>query len=1034
MSSRSAFSSLLNIRAGEGLPILLLTVFSFLIGAGGAFFYTAATTLFLESYSTTMLPVAYIGSGIAGWLLWFVSSYFGKKSSQSNQMLGSLIFLIGSVIVCAFASYVFDMRIVSFVLFIWIRIVTYISVVVFWNLASSMFDVRQGKRLFGLIGAGEVLSDMIGFFSIPLLVNYIRTQDLLIIAAVALVLCLVLFSIIRKRYAAIHTDAIVPSGDNTEPASSVTIARFFSHRYSTLLFLLAFLPMIGIYFMDYIFFDQAKILYAEPRVLASFLGIFFGFVAVAEFIVKTVLSGRLLDRYGLRIGLMLLPAIVALAVGSAALTGLIFGIGSMFFAFVAFGKLMERVLRSGLNDPAFQILYQPLPAHERLGFQSMVEGVPKAAGNLVGGGILLLFTLADFHNLIAYNIIFFGITLVWLRLGWLMYVSYRNVLRDSVINANTGTGDRRTVITERLLAVLQSDDPGKVNKALIMISRFEPTALSVAFSVVLNNPSDLVRSRVFSMIRQFHSFAARKALTQLIHTTTHEQDRATAIETLEYLDAMAGMSIDEIGQLVRSNSVADRILAAKILGESTRFQAIALLLQLIDDSSPRVKRAALVAAGKVRRPELWMRLIEHLSIKDFRHTAASAIILAGGHIMVHLEQLFSRIGQDRTLQINIIRMYRRMGERRIKTALRAALRHPDKEVRYEALEALADADYTASSAEQSALRRDLDEEIEAILWTVAALRDIESTDSCRDVAQALRHELHVKNHRLFTILSAMYDARIIRGLRDKLRAGTNEERVYALEILDVTVDEQIKNDIVPLLEDYIADDVIETFKWRYPQERLQVEKRLTDIVWKDHATVNVWTKACALEALQHHPSQGTENVFRAFADHTEYLLAEIAVVSLYTMNPERYRIATETAHPAAKYAIEQTITSCIEKKQLTGVEKIRLFSQTQQLSNIPRAIIAEASQHMTEQIIEKGEIFIPFRQGIAVCAVLISGSFIEQHSNQTVSAGEMIYHVLPEKETLHRYKAVTSTRLLMIDREILDEIVWDYLPLHSILS
>lgn len=143
MSSRSTLGSLLNIRAGEGLPILLLTMFSFLIGAGGAFFFTAATTLFLESYSTTMLPVAYIGSGIAGWLLWFVSSHFGKQSSQSKQMLGSLIFLIGSVLFCAIAAYFFDMRIVSFVLFIWIRIVTYISVVVFWNLASTMFDVRQ---------------------------------------------------------------------------------------------------------------------------------------------------------------------------------------------------------------------------------------------------------------------------------------------------------------------------------------------------------------------------------------------------------------------------------------------------------------------------------------------------------------------------------------------------------------------------------------------------------------------------------------------------------------------------------------------------------------------------------------------------------------------------------------------------------------------------------------------------------------------------------------------------------------------------
>lgn len=1034
MSSRSTLSSLLNIRSGEGLPIVLLTLFSFLVGAGGAFFYTAATTLFLESYPTTMLPLAYIGSGIAGWFLWFVSSRFSKGSAQSKQMLSSLIFLITSVVLFAIASQTFDMKIVSFALFVWIRIVTYISVVVFWNLAGSMFDLRQGKRLFGLIGAGEVISDMIGFFSIPLLLRFMKTADLLIIAAISLVLCLGLYIVIRTRFSLDKTSAEVNL--QATPAVKVNIKRFFADRYAALLFLLAFLPMIGMYFMDYIFFDQAKILYSQPSVLASFVGIFFGFVAVAEFLVKTVLSGRLLNRYGIRVGLILLPIILALAVGLAALTGTFIGIGSIFFAFVAFGKLMDRVLRSGINDPAFQILYQPLPANERLNFQSMVEGVPKAAGNLIGGGVLLIFTLINFHNLVAYNYIFFIIIAVWIRLAWQMYVSYRLVLRNSITDSTTNNpqGEKAPPVIERLTPLLLSHDAGKVNRALIMLSRYEPSALPSAFTVALSNSSRDVLKAVLEMIRRFHSFAASKPLKAFLLNEQNVDISKQAEETLEYLNSMSVMSIDEAMNLVQSTDVSNRILAAKVLGESTRFQAIRLILQLIDDPSPRVKRAALVAAGKVRRQELWARLIEHLSIKEYSHTAASAITLAGGHIAHNLEQLFSRIGQDRKLQQTIIRIYRRMGERHIHTILRNTLRHPDKEVRYEVLEALADIGYRATSTEQSILRRDLEDEIAAVLWTVAARHDLESSIECADIVESLRHEVIVKNHRIFTILSVMYDAQIIRGLRDKLRSGSNEERVYALEILDITVDEQIKDDIVPLLEEHSAQELLETYRWRYPQEKLTVQSRLQDIVWKDHATVSIWTKACALEVLSQNPSEQTADIFAAFADHNEHILSQISVLALYRYSSERFSRFMENTTPAHKERAQKNITSCIINHQLTGLQKARYIQHTSYFRDVPPAIVGSASDYINEKHLNKGERFYPYENGISKCAVIVSGSITETIRGTTLQSGSIIYHILPENELSVHYTTNTDTHLLVIDREILDEIVWEHLPLQQIID
>ena len=52
----------------------------------------------------------------------------------------------------------------------------------YWGLAGRLFDLRQAKRLFGLVGAGEELSTIVALFSTPLLIRAIGEPTHLVAA------------------------------------------------------------------------------------------------------------------------------------------------------------------------------------------------------------------------------------------------------------------------------------------------------------------------------------------------------------------------------------------------------------------------------------------------------------------------------------------------------------------------------------------------------------------------------------------------------------------------------------------------------------------------------------------------------------------------------------------------------------------------------------------------------------------------------------------------------------------------------------
>ncbi|MPR35325.1 hypothetical protein [Salmonirosea aquatica] len=438
MTSSSLYR-FVDLKEGEEKTVGLFIGYSFFMGVAVAIFYTATTSLFLLSFERTMLPKAYIVGGIVVYALGLITSYIQKRIRFSYLVNGLIYFLMFSVTGLVLSYQFSDIKWFIFFLFVWNRVFVFVNGITFWSTAARLFNLQQAKRLFGLISTGEVISSIVSYFSVPLLLKFISTDQLLYIVALAVGACILLMSLIINRFSGQLAVIAEPAPrEATSAGNPRSWKRFLANPYYLLVFLLAMLPVVGLFFVDFMFAVESKEVFPDKELLASFLGVFFGFCALIEIVIKTVLYNKLIARFGLTLGVALLPLTLLFSLTLAVSYGVVYGTTALFFAFIVLSRFFMSSVRKSINEPSFQVLMQPIPSSERSEVQSRIEGGPKAFGNIVPGVILLLLTSVSFIGTVEIAAFFLIILMGWLYVSLKIQGQYRGVLRALLEKSQAG--------------------------------------------------------------------------------------------------------------------------------------------------------------------------------------------------------------------------------------------------------------------------------------------------------------------------------------------------------------------------------------------------------------------------------------------------------------------------------------------------------------------------------------------------------------------------------------------------------------------
>ena len=855
--------------------VLFLLGHSFFAGIVAAFYLTAALQLFIEQFEASIalfLPLGYIASAAVGYAVLFVYRRLEPRISFARLLVGNLSFLFISVGILGVLSVLpvggagLAAGALAFCVYVWFRVLFSLRNVLFWSLANFFFDLRQGKRLFGLISTGEVISALIGFFSIPLLlrIDSFEGAHLILICMFFLAAWLVFLLFTIRAFKDKFAEGRIQKAAQRQVTSQPV--RFTDSRYMLLFGLLAVFPMFAIY-VDYIFLNAARIQF-DVKAIGSFIALFYGFARIVEFFFKTVISGKLINRLGLGVGLAVLPAALLVSTGLATLSG-VMGIGILLFIFVSLGRLFDRVLRPSVNDPSFQVLFQPLPEDQRIAFQPKIEGTARQLGTALVGVLLIVFgvffTNGGFGNpesgfKVHVFVVALGILLIIL-IGWLVTVrlmdrAYRLRLKE-ILTETSVQGNERAKPFESadMLAVLQERlryaPRQKVVDALHVLQMMEPSVAQELVNDLLTHEDPFLREAALKEIGVLKMTSASEPVARLLEAEAEPGVRERACAVLRVLQKARadGQCPRQMAHFARSDAVEDRVYAARLLAQDEALRSPDLLTHLLQDGDLTVRQAAIAATAPLAYQALWPLVVANLASSTCFYPAMAALVKSGPAMLPSLKSFANKmIERPRVLQ-RILRIYERIDHPDTTSLLWDQINHPSDLVKDQALRSLSFRNFKLHRDQRAVLRQKIDDTLAVFTWNAAARLDLENVSEAEPVYQSLEREFAGCRKRLFRLLAVLYDDTSIRLVQERLRNGDEEEQVFALELLDVLLDQDqdMKSGIFAVIEQLPPVRCLKRLD--YPQARLSVEERLKDIINQGAKTCDRWTKVNALRAL-----------------------------------------------------------------------------------------------------------------------------------------------------------------------------------------
>lgn len=1006
---------LFNIHRGEGRLLALLLGVSFCLGLTRLFTQTAAGTLFLVMFSVEQLPLVYISVALVVPVIGVGYDWLGRRVALPPLLLtnlGSMAALLGVLWLSILLT---DARWPAFALAVAYEVVWAMTSVCLWGLASNLLTLRQGKRLFGLISAGDVLAATLGGLLTPTLVELSGTPSLLLGALSGLVGAALLVRQTARAFAgALATPIEEPSREqHPGPVPSV------QHRYMALVLILAMVSYVSFYCIDNLFYGQVEARYPDEQALASFLGIFWALVNALTLVCNLFLVSPLLSRYGLRGGLLVLPLVTVVPGLALVLGGTLSTLPALVFWMLITINLLDWVFRETIQKASLLTLYQPLPVLHRLRLQARVESVGQPVAQGLAGLALLGLGMLGFGTLQLSSILV-ALLAVCIVLSLVVGRSYARVLLQALarrrLDGATLTladGDSLALISQGL----SSPHPGAVIYALDLLESIAHPALANSLSEALAHSSSEVRREVLARVERLSLIAARDRVRRLAADDPDLRVRGTAVRTLLALDgnafeevvarldapepelrlgAMVGLLCnggptgalvagERLLRMVQSPAPAERIIAAQVLGEVGTQDVTEHLVALLDDAELPVRRAAIMATGKLRNPQLAPLLIAALNHLETWRQASAALVACGAPVMPVLAGAIEHPALSHTLTIRILRVAGQIGGAGAATLLALAAESPVTALRHEALLALNRRGFGASGIGKEQLQRILQAETAAMADLLSAQADLgPATDSVVSALldTAIQEAVSQSRERLLLALACQYDAEVIRRVRRALAQPLVEQRAYAIELLDILLAHEHR----PLIA-LFGDD-------QPPAQRL---KQLNLVKLPAHGRVD------RLHQIASSPESHFSSWIRTCA-------------------------RAELVHTATGLEHEQIGAAAM----LSLIERVLILKTVSLFVGIPDSTLAALAALLEEQDLAAGEAL--FRKGDpGECMYIIVAGRLRVHDDgrllnelgERAIVGEMA--LLDGAPRVASVTALEETRLLRLDQEALYELMADYI-------
>lgn len=877
MKLRRSILNFILVRESESKLVKSLFIFEFFQGSAIALFFTASISIFLKHLQASDIPKVYL---LAAVLLWLIGLLYHKlEINLSIKRLIYVVVIINTSLILLFRLFYEFFYLETWYLYLFLAVFNVLYLLdnlEFWGLAAQIFDVRQSKRLFGVISAGDIPAKMIGYFSAYLIIPFIGTENLLLVAAF---LSSISFFLLNPLFKHSNLTNLQIGGNKLHATDSIKNIQT-ALAGNVLIRKIAFVSLFSftIYLVvNFIFYGYVKAEFKTDKSLVSFFAIFFGITRLFTLIIKIAFANKMVDKMGLRNALMVPPVILF----AICVIGLY--IISQFelhrFTFYLLGVLIvfTDVLRSAIQTPVLLAILQPLPVHQRLKGHTIIKGLMDPFAFLVAGLTLWFYTSYSVFNFIYLNYFIIFLIIIWAYFTWSVEKDYLKTLHTAIRNRTLNSRDLEITDKDTLGYLLDKLINGNETEAISVLKLINGQAI-VKYKFLkagLYHFSEHVQVLALEMIQSNHDIELLPELKALLYeadadnikseiiTTisvldkdfnfqefiTHENTNIAYQATLSSLPILSKTNPDEV-EIVLYNQLhfyqnEHKINALKVIAKLGLVAFEHKVIELMYSHDKEVKSAARSAGAVLGTKYAILKLVDDYKHYKQDNEIIEALETIGTKSVKYFEAILFELECHGPKSRKLIILLGKINSVEAKSLLEILL---DKYTENDdaivnslfAIQAKSKKGYVEIFEEVNKL---LNAAVE-ILFQIKYLQNNNAT-----LSAALEMELKsIRNKCLYWFIN-IYDQETIVKIKTGLMLNTKESIANALELVQIEVSKDFASLFSLIFENSTLEDKCLQFQQNYNYEPVSEIALAKNIIYDVNYQYSSWTKSCVLYSI-----------------------------------------------------------------------------------------------------------------------------------------------------------------------------------------
>ena len=664
---------LFSINPGEGSPTLILFIHFFAYVAISVTGSAARDAYFLNMVDRKYLPLMYLAVAVV--LTLVIAIYNRLSKNRDLTLIVTISSLVFALSLLAIQNHL-EGWVIPF-LYIWKDVIDAITIIQFWLLANEVFDPRQAKRLFGLLGAGGALAAIIVGSSIKQFVSIFGSENLLFVTIGFLGIVILMANLIRP-----YRNVYKLQNQTRKKYEQKNSEKTFTPYLKSLAIIIG-LAAITSRIVDYQFKIIAVTTFPLQDDLVNFFGQYFAVTGIATIVIQLFVTSKLLSRFGILVAILILPVFLMLGSIGFFMTPIL--------ATVYLSKFSDQVFKFTLHNSSIQLLWIPVKNTIKTRLKPIIEGSIRAG--LEGlSGVLIFIAVTVFNIPIHYlSLSIVLIAIYWINKSFPLKKLYVDALQSAIekrqLNFEELTLDiqDQTMVNTIETALNNADESQQIFALDIikdipltpwkqslnrLMDKGNITVKKEILNISFNDENIINDQRIIDLVRVDKDLgvyaieiAGKRKLSDALpvinkHLGDSEMEKrivaAAAIRNIKPESSSEAKSL--LINAFDSSNEKIKPLAIKQMSYDNEILPDDKLIQYLNDSSYVIRNAALSVAKTRRSPEFLPEIIHSLADPRSAIPARTALTIYNEKdVIKFLIQYLQDSNAQKSLVIGIIR-------------------------------------------------------------------------------------------------------------------------------------------------------------------------------------------------------------------------------------------------------------------------------------------------------------------------------------------------------------------------------------------